>query len=107
MIVEIQSPRSKQLHAKGDLLQESILLIHGSCSHRATRPQELAIRVKYPGLPSNTAWYPEKLTLIQPSWMATLCAAKGNQGHISLRQASQIPQITSEAEVLDSQIMKF
>lgn len=56
---------------------------------------------------ATTAWYPKKLTLVQPSWMATLCAAKGNQGHISVRQASQMPQITSEAEVLDSQITKF
>lgn len=36
---------------------------------------------------ATTAWYPKKLS----SWMATLCAAKGNQSHLSVRQASQMP----------------
>lgn len=40
---------------------------------------------------ATTAWYPKKLSLAQSSWMATLWAAKGNQSHLAVRQASQMP----------------
>lgn len=83
VIVEIKSFESKHLHPEQDLLRRVnpthpwILLTQ---SHQAPGAGHQGKIIQASLV--TTARDPRKLTPVQPSWMATLCVAKGNQDHL-------------------------
>lgn len=96
--------KKQDLHPEEGCCKESILPVNESCSHRGPRPQELAIRVKHPGLRSNNCLVPQETVQLDGH---PLCCQGQPKPSFSKAGLSNAPKIISEAEVLASQIMKF